>query len=61
MKELLDLQKDGVMAGGAGGGNFNKLNKRIEELSTKLMEKTEHLSEAHLGKAEVSKAAMDDS
>ena len=34
---------------------MSRLNKKVEELSTRLMERTEQLSEAHQAKAEVSK------
>lgn len=53
------MQKDGFTSSvGGGGGNVTKLNKKVEELSTRLMEKTEQVSEAHLGKAEVSSALV---
>lgn len=50
-KELLNYQKEGVVTG--GGGN-SKLNKKVEELSAKLVERSLQLSEAHQGKADVS-------
>ena len=39
---------------GTGGGQVSKLSKRIEELQSRLMTKTDDLSEAHRSKSEVS-------
>ena len=56
LQELLQLQRDGITASGTSGGggpNVSRLNKKIEELQAKLMEKTEQLLEIHQGKAQV--------